>query len=397
VSFRTSILCLVVLCCTQGIANAQSVTKTTFRALENVQALMEQERYTEAFGVLETLVTQVQNIPYDHALVNQYLAHPSVVLDRPDRARKALETALAEEGLPPEFRADLKLFYGTILLTDEEFAAAASALEDWLAVAPSPNPKQIFNVAYAQYMSGSLPRAEELVIRTFAMAPRPAIPDAWLQVYYRILFDSRKYAEAETLLYELLQRNPQSQQHWRLLASHFLQLEQSNDALAAIMVSYWGGLVRDVEDLRRILSLYGFVDVPEKAAQLLEQWLAENKIPANAEALKQLGNFWLLARERDKAKSALQQAASTSPDGRTYQMLAGIYFEDEDWVAAHTAYQRALRAGGLEEPLRVSLLAGIAAYRAGLKDEARAALRNAATSSRFKSQAESLLKRLDEA
>lgn len=395
--FRGPILCLLVVCCTQGIANAQSVTKTTFRALEDVQGLMEEERYEEALGLLETLVVQVKNIPYDHALANQYLAHTSIVLDRPDAARKALEAALAEEGLPPEFRADLKLFYGTVLLTGEEYAAAADALEDWLAVAPLPNAKQIFNVAYARYMSGSLPRAEELVKRAFAVTPRPAVPDAWLQVYYRILFDSRKYAEAEKLLYELLQRNPQSQQHWRLLASHFLQLEESNEALAAIMVSYWSGLVEDVEDLRRIVSLYGFVDVPEKAAQLLEKWLAEEKIANDAEALKQLGNLWLLARERDKAKTALQQAANASADGRTYQMLGGIYFEDENWVAAHSAYQRALHAGGLEEPLRVSLLAGIAAYRAGLKDEARAALRNAATSSRFKSQAESLLKRLDEA
>lgn len=380
-----------------NLAAAQSVTRSTFRAMENIQELIEEERHEEAMVKLEELVIKTKDIPYDYAVANQYLAHTSIVVDQPAKARKALEEAIGKEGLPVELVANLKLFYGTILLGDEEYEAAVTALEDWLRVAERASASQIFSVAYANYMSGKLERAETLMARIFDANPRPKLKDTWYQVYYRILFDLKKYSAGEQLLLELLALDPGDEGHWRLLASHYLQLEESSDALATVMVAYWNKLVRDSDDLQRIVSLFGFIDVPEKAARLLEAWLEEEKIPEDSDSLQQLGNLWLLARHRDKAKSVLEKAASTGESASIYQMLGGIHFEDEDWTEAHAAYKKALRLGGLEEPQRVSLLAGISAYRAGMKEEARSALQDAATADKYKLQAESMLQRLDEA
>ena len=379
------------------LAAAQSVTRSTFRAIEDIQELIEEERHKEAMVMLEELVIKTSEIPYDYAIANQFLAHTSIVMDQPAKARKALEEALGSEGLPAELIANLNLFYGTILLGDEEFEAAVTALEDWLATAERASPTQIFSVAYANYMSERLERAESLMAKIFDAAPRQELRNSWYQVYYRILFDLKKYSAGEELLLDLLAVDPGDEGHWRLLASHYLQLEESSDALATIMVAYWNELVSDSDDLQRIVTLYGFVDIPEKAARLLETWLDEEKIPEDSESLTQLGNLWLLARHRDKAKSALGKAASTGENASIYQMLGGIHFEDEDWAEAHAAYKKALRLGGLEEPQRVSLLAGISAYRAGMKEEARSALRDAATADKYKLQAESMLRRLDEA
>ena len=121
----------------------------------------------------------------------------------------------------------------------------------------------------------------------------------------------------------------------------------------------------------------------------------EDKLPGDAETLKQLGSLWLLARERESAKGVLREAATLAPDGRTFELLGGIYFEDEDWDQAHRAYRDALGVGGLEEPLRISLLAGISAYRAGRMEDARISLQAAARSDEFRTQAESLLKKLN--
>jgi tetratricopeptide (TPR) repeat protein len=378
-----------------NLAMAQSVTRSTFRAVEDIQELIEEERHEEAMAELDKLVIETKGIPYDYAIANQYLAHTSVVLDQPAKARKALEEALTVDELPHELLANLKLFYGTILLGDEEFDAAVGVLEEWLIMVDRVLPRQIFSVAYANYMNGAPERAETLMARIFDADPRPLIQSSWYQVYYRVLFDLKKYRAAEELLLELLSIYPGKEQYWRLLASHYLQLEESNDALAAFMVAYWNKLIKDAGDLQRIVSLFGFVDVPERAARLLETWLDEKKIPEDADSLKQLGNLWLLARHRDNAKTALEKAARTGADGRIYQMLGGIHFEDEDWSEAHAAYKRALRLGGLDEPLRVSLLAGISAYRAGMREEAKSALKDAATSGKYKLQAESLLKRLN--
>lgn len=105
--------------------------------------------------------------------------------------------------------------------------------------------------------------------------------------------------------------------------------------------------------------------------------------------------MWLMARERENALTVLEKAAKLAPDGRTFEMPGGIFFEDEDWLKSYSAYQDALNAGGLEDPLRVTLLAGISAYQAGNREDARRALRAAAESDEYRAQAESLLKQLD--
>jgi len=192
----------------------------------------------------------------------------------------------------------------------------------------------------------------------------------------------------------MLTRGPTNEGTWRLLASHYLQLEESREGLAALMVAYSNELLETDSDLKQIVALWGYIDAPDKGARLLEEWLTTEKLERDADTLKQLGNLWLMARERENAMSVLQQAAELSPDGRTYEMLGGIHFEEEEWGEAFTAYSSAVRIGDLEEPLRTSLLAGISAYRDGNYDDAKEALEVAAESDEFRSQAESILRQM---
>lgn len=144
---------------------AQTVTRHTFRVITDVQKLMEAERFSEATAKLEVLVEETRDNPYDHAIANQFLAHNSVMLDNVPRARRALKDALSAPDLPLDLATELKLFYGSVLMGDEEYQLGRQMLEEWLAVAASPTPQQLFTVGYANYMSGRLPRAEELMAR----------------------------------------------------------------------------------------------------------------------------------------------------------------------------------------------------------------------------------------
>lgn len=392
---RTAIVVAVLLSAVLAVgdAAAQSVSRSTFNALQRVQKLMETEEYDEALVELEELVVKAQNNPYDFALANQYLAHISVIRDDNARARRALEAALSNEGLPPETLAELNVFYGTVLLDAEEFELALEALETWFSLASKPLPSQVFSLAYANYQNGDLARAEELIER--AIGEALTIQESWYSLYYRVLFDLKKYDDAEIVLKGMIERVPDNETLWRMLASHFMQLEESSQGLAAMMIAYMNEFLESDSDLRQIVALWGYIEAPEKGARLLDAWLQSGRLETNAESLKQLGNLWLLARERDKALTALTEAAGLSPDGKTYELLGGIYFEDEQWSDAYDAYQNALEEGDLDEPLRVSLLAGISAFRAGNSDGARRALEIAAEDEELRPQAESVLRELD--
>lgn len=379
----------------QQTSTLPSASRSTFLKLTQVQELWEEERYDEAIAELEELVPKTEGKAYDFALTNQYLAHTNILAGRPERARPALERALSVTDLPLQTEADLRLFYGQILAGEEEFELAKESLEFWLAnTTTPPQPSQIFYVAYANYQTGDIARARPLIERAINDTPTPN--DSWNRLYYQILFEQKDYDDAMVVLMEMLDRHVADGGYWRLLVNHHMQLEDGEAALAALAIAHLQGLLDKPADLRRLITMYGYVEIPEKSARLLEAYMQDETLPTDPETLRQLGDLWLLAREREKAKGVLQQAASVAPDGRTYQLLGGIFFEDEQWRDAHASFAQALELGGLEEPERVQLLAGISAFRAGMRDEARTALKEASKSADLRTQAEILLQQLDE-
>lgn len=399
---RTAIAGVLLALTLSGIAIAQqsstlpSASRSTFLKLMRVQELWEESQYDEAIAELDELAADTRGKPYDFALTNQYLAHTSVLAGDTARALAALEVALAVEDLPAQLEAELKLFNGQLLVGEEEYERARGLLEEWLATTETPpKPSQIFYVAYANYQTGNLQRAQPLIER--AINEESKRHDSWDRLYYQILFEQKQYDSALDVLLEMLDRNPAEDGYWRLLVNHRMQLEDSMGALTALAIAHLQKPMAEPADLKRLISMYGYVEIPEKAARMLEGYLQDESLPSDPEALRQLGDLWLLARNREKAKAALQQAASVAPDGRTYQLLGGIFFEDEEWDQAYTAFAEALKLGGLDEPERVHLLAGISAYRADMREEARDSLELAAESAELRSQAESLLRRLDDA
>ena len=171
--------------------------------LMKVQELWEEENFNEAVSILDELVADKADVPYDAALANQYLAHTNILMDRPAQARKALETALSIDGLPVQLIADLKLFYGQVVLGDEEFELARTMFDDWLATTEAePDPSQLFSAAYANYMTKQLDTAEDLIVRAFEKKKKPQ--ESWYRLHYQILFDLERYDEAVNILHGMI-------------------------------------------------------------------------------------------------------------------------------------------------------------------------------------------------
>lgn len=376
---------------------APKASRSTFMKLMDVQEYWEEDRYNDAIAALEALAEETRDRPYDFALAQQYLAHTAVMMGESERARPALEEALGQTGLPVDLLANLKLFYGQIVMADEEFELAKRMFDDWLAATTvEPTPGQLFSVSYANYMAGSLDQAVEFVTRAIDGRTNP--PDNWIRLQYQILFDVGRYDEALAVATQLVDRDPLSEEYWRLLASHHMRREDYNQALAAFAIAYQNGVLNKEDDLRRIASLYGHVAVPEKAARLLKQWIEEQSIEENAETWRTLGDMWMLARERDNAKEALWNSVAAEPDAETYEFLAGIHFEDAEWSRAYEAFEKALSTGDVDDDdiARLQLLAGITAMRSGDKETARDYLRQAEGDEELRGQVRGLLRELDE-
>ena len=374
-------------------AAAPSPSRSTFVKLMKVQKYWEEEKYDAAVADLENLLGKKHDDPYEFALASQFLAHTYVLLDRPQAARRALEAALEKDGIHFQLLANLKLFYGQLALGDEEYELARQMFEEWLATTMQvADSGQLFSAAYANYMTRHLDEAVDLVER--AISGNAAAPDSWHRLHYQVLFDLERYDAAELVLLDMLQRSPADNGYWRLLANHHLRREDSVKALAALTIARQIEVLTEIEDLLRIVSLFNVAEAPERGARMLERALADAKLEPDFEVLRRLGDLLLLSREKARAISALRRAAAVAPDGKTHELLASIWFNDQEWRNAHDAYVRAIEKGGVDNVDRLYLFAGVSAMRAGMTKEAESALTEASRSTELRPQAQAMLKKL---
>ena len=389
-----------------AIAAEQTASRGTYLILMDVQEAWEDEDYGKAFGKLQEALDKAADKPFDIATIQQYVAHTAILSGQDQRARPALENALLQPGLPLKTQADIKLFLGQLVLGDEEYPKALELLEFWYANKEGKaQPSNFFSLSYANYQVGNLPRAEMFVEQAINSTNKPN--DSWFQVYYQVLFEQKKYAKALRVLHGLLDRDPDEPRYWRMLANHHMRVEEAKKALSAMAIAYNANMFEDIADKKRVASLYGYVEIPEKSARLTEQWISEGLIEEDAETLRRLGDLWLLSRNRDKAKGYLKRAANADKNPKTFELLASLYFEDEQWRAAYETFLQALEHQGardkngdrivIEDPPRIYLLAGISAFRAGgMKQQARSALTKAMDDPDLRSQARSVLKKVNE-
>lgn len=399
---KQALLVLVVFILALQVASGAEPTasRSTFTKLMDVQELWEEEDYDGAIAELNELIEKTRDKPYDYAVANQYLAHTAVMAGRQQDARQPLEAALSvpEKDLGIKLAGELKMFYAQIVISDEDYELAKQMFDEWLEVTEEPpKPGQYFSMGYANYMAGYLPEARQYV--GLAVDQSTKAPDSWLRLYYTVLFDSKDYEAARLLAVELLNRDVTNESYWRLLASHYLRLEDYKQALATAESALTVGVMQGESDLRRIASMYGHVSVPEKAARNLSAWMAEERVETNAETWRQLGDLWMLARERENAKDALWNSVNMEPHAKTYEFLASIHFEDQEWQQSYEAFERALSLADSEEDEedihRLEMLTGLTAMRAGHRQEAREFLMLAQQSDELRRQVRSILRELD--
>ena len=395
---RTLILLVMLYLLSSTAAWAQQASRGTFVKLMDVQELWEEEKYDLALAELDELLVKTRNDPYDFALVNQYLAHTCVLADCPERTRSALEAALSQPGLPDSLLATLRLFYGQVLLVDEDFAGARDSFEEWLALlqrtGAKADPSQLCSAAYANDQTEHYARASDLL--EIAVRRKPDAPLSWRQLQYHALFEQKRFAAAEAVALDLVGRHLDDKTVWQLLANHYLRLEDGARGLAVMMIAYQQEVLDSPADLKRIVSLYSVMEIPERGARLMETMLQQAVIDADYESLKLVGELWLMARERENAVIALAAAAQLAPDGQTDELVGNLYFEDENWRPALQAFERSIDKSGDSDNERLHLLAGISAARAGLAAVAREHLKLAMSHDKYRSQARGVLRELDD-
>jgi tetratricopeptide (TPR) repeat protein len=351
----------------------QSLSPGIYLKLKEASKLTEAGNAKEAISKLQLLEEALQKREYELAMVRQYLVYAHMAAEEPKIARDIAVKALKSEQLPAEAAHALTWLVVQFAYQLEDYRSCIHYVKQMISAENSPPAKAWFLAGFSYYRLKQPRKAEQHLEHAIAQVKK--IPDNWHQVLLAVYLDNKRYKKAESVLLSLMKLEPDNKTWWNYLVSVYLDQDKEDKALAALVLAYYQGQL-EADDLMRIVQLYNYNGIPEKAARLLAGWLKEGRLKATHKICKLQFELWHLACEHGPALQALEKAASLADSGEDYLLLGRLYIERNEWHKAREALQRALH-NGIDEEAKAYYLLGIVAFNCNDHNTARLAFEKA--------------------
>jgi tetratricopeptide (TPR) repeat protein len=327
---------------------------------------------------IEELEQQLGSIEeaYARSSAGRHLARHYVERKEYDKAIEFYRQALQAEGLSDVANREMLRELAQVYLLKKDYKAAAQTLQQVLAIDLVPELADFLLLARAQHHLGNYVAVVDALDRIQAAGLE--MDQVQTQQALALYYHAGAFAQCEVLLRRLLELQPDNAQNWHLLASVYLQQNKKKQALDQLTLARDKQVPFTERDILLLASLQAANDNPYGAAEVLEQSLAAEQVPRTATTYRRLFEFWLQAREQERARKALQQAAKLSDDIELYLYLAQLQMEEQDFENMH---QTMLAACARQLPDkyvgRANLLMGVSQLKGGDETGARRSFINA--------------------
>ncbi len=312
--------------------------------------------------------------------------------DNLDAARDYMEQAFAENAFDAESQAGIRFQIGQLYMQQERWGDAAESFEKWFAMGVEPNPNAYYTLALAYFQQEKIAKARIPAKKSVDLGSEPR--ENWLQLLLAILLTEKDYEGAVPVLEMLVVRYPKKA-YWLNLSTVYGALGDFDEALVRLQLAYGQGLLDTDAELRRLAQLQMFLDLPYRAALVLETGIADGIVERETKAYEMLSNSWIAAREYERAVAPLELAASLAEPGDLYIRLAQVHLQREKWAEAASALGNALAKGHLDKVGDAQLLMGIALYSQKKPGQARGWFARAREHDASREEADVWLKHLD--
>jgi len=327
---------------------------------------------------VDELERQISSIadPYAKSSAGRHLARHFVEQGEYDKAIEYYRTALSADGLADVANREMLRELAQVYLLSKDYAAAATALERALRIRLVPDPNDYLLLAQAYYRQGQLVKVVAALdpIREQGLSLTTTQKRQALALYYQ----AGAYAQCEQLLRQLLDDEPNDPDSWHQLASVFLQQGKRKQALDQLVLAREKGVPFREQDILLLADLHAVNGNPYGAAETLNRALSEQVLKPSGLHYRKLFQFWLQAREKERAVTALSQAAHLSGDIELYLYLAQLQMEEEAWQAMYRTMVAACDKQLQDKYVgRANLLLGISQLKLGDETSARRSFINA--------------------
>ncbi len=352
------------LCCADNTIAAENekkylLSEKNWNKLSEINKLLESDQSDKAINELNALSIEAQDVTYDSAVIQQTLGYAYISNNDYPNAIKAFQLALNSNVLPPNVIHDLQFNLAQLLIYANRYDEGLSYFQPWLGSEPNPSIDAYILAGTAYYESKQYKKAIPFAKNVIQL--KGIFDETWHQILLSCYLQTNQYKNAASLLESMLTNQPDNKTYWLQLLATWQKINNDQKILATMELIHTKDLL-DAEQIKQLINMYLYMDLPYKAADLLKTQLKTGSLPKNSANWELLGNCWLQAQEREKAVSALLEAVKLSDQADLYFRIGQIYFDLEDYSQATHQLQTALSKNQLEQKGYPQLLLGISQF-----------------------------------
>lgn len=378
---------LCFLFCIQSISAKEDsylLDANIYSALSDIHKDMESGKNVEALKKLNKLILSDKIKDYDAAVVYQTMGFAENSLNNFENAAKYFVRALSFDALPESVTHELQYSTAQLLIHIEKPKEGLVYLSKWFADEPNPKAEAHILAATAYYYTENYKQLIVHVEKALLLNNKP--PLNWYELLLAGYYEIKDYKNAATILENIIAKYPEKTNYWLQLAGIYQQLNEDKKALALYELAYTKELLSKDEIIQLIKS-YRYLEMPYKAATLLEKEMAIGDIEPNKEMLTLLVDSWILAQENEKAKSVFKEIIKKFDDNTARLRLGQLYLDSEEWEKAIEVLNVKLQTNDKTLTSKVNLLLGIAQYHSDNLTDATRAFTNSLSDSSTEEQA----------
>ncbi len=386
-------------CGAERQVSAGTLTQQTYNRLTNVYEMIGEEKYAEAYPLLENLLGRTTRDDYEQAVILQAMGHVRMQQDNSTGALAHFQRSVELNSMPNAQHFEMILLIANLLYTMDRFQDALDQLDLWFCVIP---PEQT-NIVDVWVMKASIHaqidefrQALTAVDRAISLSDDPR--EQWYQLKLGMHLELNEYRPAIDTLKILIPMSPDTKNYWLQLAALYMETDNEQESKSTLALAYRRGLLDRQTEFMQLASLLQMYDSPRLAAEVMEDGFDRAIIEETRRNWEMAGGAWYEAKEYDKALSAYEKAGSFADDGKIDIQRGFILVDMERWDDARQALSRALDLGGLSEADTGNgyLLLGMAHMNLGNYDAAQEAFNQATNYSRVRQAAREWMNHLRE-
>lgn len=363
---------------------AGTISELTYKRMERIMVAVGKGEYADSEQKLLELSGNARG-EYEKAIVQQTLAYVFALQNKYGKAITAYEAALATNALPYQAHEQMMFNIAQMYMSENRFDKGEQMLLRYMQESCNPVPEAHISlgIIYAdrKQWRDSLKQTDLALIKT--KTPK----ETWLQLKLALHYELREIARCAEVLVHLIALSPMKETYFKQLHGVLTEIKKDKEALAVLALADRRGFVDEEREYVNLSNMYMFMDIPLKAAQILERGITTKQVEASEKNLEKLANAWFSAREHEKAEEAMARAAKVSDSGELWKQLGSIQMEAEKWKDALASFQKAQKKGGSKHPGEVEFLIGVCATKLQQWKTAEASLRSAMQHEKYTKQA----------